>query len=195
MLLPAVPGNTSGIRDSALNTKLILRQSAALDVGSVLALRPELRRPTTLVGDFQRPQSFFVDFSGLPPSSIRIVRTPFGSTLTLRYMTLAGLAPHPSSLVCGARLRDAGLVSTQGPWPAGCPPELDGAGRSAWGALGLPGGDAPTAFTPDLERHRALAGFVSLLWPMLPRWAGAATPAFLVLAAVTIQTQPFAIFC
>lgn len=82
------------------------------------------------------------------------------------FMTLqviAGAAPHPVSVVCGAALRRAGLVTA-----SNCPESADSTGLSAWGALGLPGADQVAAVnhssSPDITYTPYLTGFVSSLW-------------------------------
>lgn len=76
---------------------------------------------------------------------------------------VAGAAPHPVSVVCGAALRRTGLVTA-----SDCPMSADGTGLSAWGALGLPGANQVAAVnhssSPDIAYTPYLTGFVSLLW-------------------------------
>lgn len=82
------------------------------------------------------------------------------------FQVIAGAAPHPLSVVCGAALRRAGLVTA-----ADCPESTDGTGRSAWGPLGLPGDGMATDMNHGsnaiIQDIPYLSGFVSFLWAFM----------------------------
>jgi hypothetical protein len=129
--------------------------------------------PASIHGDPAEPDGTYLDLAGLPPCITLQSLPKDDPALTLYSIRIAGAAPHPSAVLCGAALRRAGLVRGDAPWPAGCPAGSSGQQQQrprAWEVLGLPGNAALIAAAsvgPAAVEGRsatALAGFVSPLW-------------------------------